>query len=256
MGVSSLPDWTPDVAKPKHIAIIMDGNQRWARAQGLPSLEGHRAGARAVRRTLKACAHQGIQVLTLFAFSSENWRRPEEEVAGLMSLFLESLEQELPELIEQSVRLRFFGDLSAFSKTLRQQMHQAMAATESKQRIQLNVGVNYGGRWDIVQASQALVSEALEGQIQLSDVDEQRMDRLMCLADCPPVDLCIRTSGEERISNFLLWQLAYAELSFTPVYWPDFDGEQLQAQLEIYSRRKRRFGRSQQQINQTQLEQG
>jgi Undecaprenyl pyrophosphate synthetase (EC 2.5.1.31) len=196
----------------QHIAIIMDGNGRWAAQRKRPRTWGHKAGVKAVKSTLKACVKAGIGHLTLFAFSSENWRRPETEVNRLMTLFLNSLEKETPELTAQGVAIRFIGDLSAFSEKLQTKMSQVASLNPKKQRLTLNVAVNYGGRWDIVQAAKKIASEHQQESIRLSDLDESLFHRFTCLSDQPTIDLLIRTGGEQRISNFLLWQCAYTEL--------------------------------------------
>ncbi len=250
---SNAPDWKPGLATPKHIAIIMDGNQRWANAKGLPGLEGHKEGAKAVKRTVKACVRQGVQALTLFAFSSENWRRPEEEVAGLMKLFFDALKTEVSELVQEGVKLTFFGDLSAFDEPLITEMSYAMEQTKSNQGFALNVAVNYGGRWDILNAAKEMMKEAAKNGQLIDDLTEPDFEAYLALNDLPNVDLCIRTSGEQRISNFLLWQIAYAELIFTPVYWPDFDEANLKSLINVYASRQRRFGRSSAQINRLEV---
>ncbi len=229
---------------PRHVAIIMDGNGRWAERRHRPRSMGHRAGQKAVRASVRACRERGIAVLTLFAFSSENWRRPQEEVGALMELFLHALDSEVEELHGNSVRLRFIGALEAFAPSLRERMLAAMRRTADNTALALNVAVNYGGRWDIAQAARTLALEAVRGDLDPVDIDEHRLAAQLCLADLPPPDLLIRTGGEHRISNFLLWQLAYAELYFTDTLWPDFDAHALDAALDAYSHRERRFGRT------------
>ena len=233
---------------PRHIAIVMDGNGRWAKARLRPRSFGHHAGRKAVREVVEGCLRQGVEALTLFAFSSENWQRPEDEVGALMDLFLRALDKEVDELHEQGVRLRFIGDLSAFGAGLRQRMHAAMARTEANTTLQLNVAVNYGGRWDIVQAARAAAQAVARGELAVAQIDEVHLSGWTCLAELPPLDLFIRTGGEVRVSNFLLWQLAYAELYFTDTLWPDFDQAYLQRAIEEFARRERRYGRTGEQI--------
>ncbi|KAA3644313.1 MAG: di-trans,poly-cis-decaprenylcistransferase [Proteobacteria bacterium] len=233
----------------QHIAIIMDGNGRWAAQRKRPRTWGHKAGVKSVKATLKACVKAGIKHLTLFAFSSENWRRPEAEVNRLMTLFLQSLEKETPELTQQGVALRFIGDLSSFSETLQRKMSEVAAIYPQQRRLTLNVAVNYGGRWDIVQAAKQLAFACQQGDVNLSEVDESHFHRYTCLAEQPPIDLMIRTGGEHRISNFLLWQCAYTELFFIETLWPDFDEKVLQSVLDAYQQRERRFGQTSEQLN-------
>jgi len=233
-----------EAAPPQHVAIIMDGNGRWAEQRHRPRSMGHRAGQKAVRATVRACRERGIAALTLFAFSSENWQRPEEEVGALMQLFLRALDSEVDELHASGVRLRFFGGLDAFAPALQQRMHAAMQRTAVNAALALNVAVNYGGRWDIAQAARALAAQVQRGALQADAIDETRLGAALSLADLPPPDLLIRTGGEHRISNFLLWQLAYAELYFTDTLWPDFDAAALDAALHDYAHRERRYGRT------------
>ncbi len=227
---------------PQHIAIIMDGNNRWAKARLLGGITGHKAGVDAVRATVRGCASRGVQALTLFAFSSENWKRPEEEVRGLMDLFLWALDKEVKRLVEHNIRLRVIGDLSPLPQDLQDRIAQSCEMTANNTGMWLVVAVNYGGRWDIAQASRALAQQVQQGLITLDQVDEQRLAQSMCLADLPAVDLCIRTANEQRLSNFLLWQLAYAELWFTPCLWPDFREAQLEQAIQAFNGRERRFG--------------
>lgn len=249
----SIPSSAPDVASvtstiPRHIAIIMDGNNRWARQRGLRGVEGHRQGARAVRATVENCARAGVEVLTVFAFSSENWRRPEEEVNALMSLFLDALAQEVAELHQNGIRLLFIGDLSAFAPELRQKMNEAVQLTAGNRQMTFAVAVNYGGQWDIAQAARQLAGQVEQGTLRAAEISPEKIQQHLCLGDLPLPDLCIRTGGEQRVSNFMLWQLAYAELYFTDQYWPDFDQAALQAALDDYQGRQRRFGRTGEQI--------
>lgn len=233
---------------PRHIAIVMDGNGRWARARHRPRSFGHNAGRKAVREVVEACLREGVQVLTLFAFSSENWQRPKDEVGALMSLFLRALDKEVDELHGHGVRLRFVGDLAAFDETLRGRMISAMQHTAGNEALQMNVAVSYGGRWDIVQASRQAAAAVARGDLLVGEIDEARLGQWMCLAELPPLDLFIRTGGERRISNFLLWQVAYAELYFTETLWPDFDQACLREAIEDYARRERRYGRTSEQV--------
>lgn len=233
---------------PRHIAIVMDGNGRWARARSRPRSIGHRAGARAVNRCIDWCLGRGIPALTLFAFSSENWQRPQEEVGALMQLFMRALDREVDELARRSVCLRFIGQREAFAAELQTRMQRAETATAGGQRLQLSIAASYGGRWDIAQAARALATEALAGRLQVEQIDEFQLAQRMCLADLPDPDLFIRTGGERRISNFLLWQLAYCELHFTPVLWPDVDAGVLDAAVDEFQRRERRFGMTSEQV--------
>lgn len=227
---------------PRHIAIVMDGNGRWAERRRRPRSFGHREGQKAVRAAVEFCRRRGVEALTLFAFSSENWKRPQGEVGALMQLFLRALEREVDELHANGVRIEFVGDLSAFSAELAARMQAAMRRTQDNTALRLNVAVNYGGRWDVVQAARALAQAAARGELAPEAIDEAAFARRVCLADQPPVDLFIRTGGELRISNFLLWQVAYAELYFTDALWPDVDAVVLDAALAEYARRERRYG--------------
>ena len=233
---------------PRHIAIVMDGNGRWAKARHRPRNFGHNAGRKAVRAVVEACLHEGVQVLTLFAFSSENWQRPQEEVGALMSLFVRALDMEVDELSAHGVRLRFIGDLDAFDAPLRQRMHAAMQSTAGNTQLQVNVAVNYGGRWDITQACRQAAQAVARGELSLDQIDEARVGNWMTLAEGPALDLLIRTGGESRLSNFLLWQAAYAELYFTDTLWPDFDQACLHQAIEDYVQRERRYGRTSEQV--------
>ena len=233
---------------PRHIAIVMDGNGRWAKARFQPRSFGHNAGRKAVRDVIEGCVRQGVEALTLFAFSSENWQRPEDEVSALMGLFLRALDKEVDELHAQGVRLRFIGELAGFSDELRQRMERAMARTAQNTRLQLNIAVNYGGRWDIVQAARQAALTIGRGELAVEALDEATLGRWMSLAELPPLDLFIRTGGEQRISNFLLWQAAYAELYFTDTLWPDFDQACLARAIDDYARRERRYGRTSEQV--------
>jgi len=229
---------------PKHIAIIMDGNGRWAKKRLLPRFAGHKAGVKATRRIIEICATKKITALTLFAFSSENWKRPEKEVSLLMDLFASSLKDEAPSLHENNIRMRIIGDRSAFSEKLQQRIIAAEALTENNTGMCLNVAANYGGRWDVVQAVQRLLAEGVVAD----EITEQKINQYISLADLPEPDLFIRTGGEHRISNFLLWQLAYTELHFTECLWPAFGEEELSAALADFAGRQRRYGQTPEQV--------
>lgn len=237
--------------KPRHLAVIMDGNGRWARSRMLPRPAGHHAGVDSVRRTLENCGRIGIEVLTLFAFSSENWRRPEDEVSLLMNLFLRTLEKEVARLHENNVRVRLIGDRGRLSDRLRQKITNAEALTANNSGITLVIAASYGGRWDIAQAAQRLAEAVRAGSLEPNQINEDLLSAQINLADLPPPDLLIRTGGERRISNFLLWQLAYAELYFTDTLWPDFGETELFAALDWFAGRERRFGQTSEQIGQT-----
>ncbi|KAB7776406.1 Ditrans,polycis-undecaprenyl-diphosphate synthase ((2E,6E)-farnesyl-diphosphate specific) [Xanthomonas sacchari] len=227
---------------PRHLAIIMDGNGRWAQRRRRPRVIGHRAGARAVNRTIDFCLERGIGALTLFAFSSENWGRPQEEVDALMKLFLHALDREVEELQRRGVRVRFIGDRSRFAPSLCERMAQAEARTRDNQALHLSIAASYGGRQDIALAARALAEDVAAGRLRPEQIDEEALSARMALAELPPPDLFIRTGGDLRISNFLLWQLAYTELWFTETLWPEFGPEVLQQALDDYARRERRFG--------------
>ena len=227
---------------PRHIAIIMDGNGRWAQQRHRPRIIGHRAGARAVNRCVEFCLQHGVGAMTLFAFSSENWNRPTEEVGGLMKLFLGALEREVDELHRLGARLRFIGERSRFDGPILARMQAAEALTAGNTRLQLSIAASYGGRQDIAQAARALAEDIAAGRLRPDQVDEDALSARMALADLPAPDLFIRTGGEIRISNFLLWQLAYTELWFTETLWPDVDAATLQLAIDDYAGRERRFG--------------
>ena len=233
----------PDI--PKHIAIIMDGNGRWAKRRLLPRIEGHRRGVEAVRAAIRDCADKGVKYLTLFAFSSENWRRPEEEVSLLMQLFVLALEREVVKLHENEIRFKVIGDLSRFEPRLQQLIYDGERLTENNQRLTLTIAANYGGRWDILQAANRLLLEQPE---RAQGFTEEDLTPYLSMAYAPEPDLFIRTGGEQRISNFLLWQLAYSELYFTETLWPDFDRQALEAAIASYQSRERRFGRTSEQL--------
>lgn len=233
---------------PRHVAIIMDGNGRWAKARHRPRTVGHRAGVRAVNACIDACLEQGIEVLTLFAFSSENWRRPKEEIGALMQLFLRALDREVSELHRRGVRLRFIGAREDFGTEISTRMTQAETLTQGNRRMHLNIAFGYGGRWDITQATKALAQDVATGKLAPQDIDEACLSARFPLHDLPEPDLFIRTGGEMRISNFLLWHLAYSELYFTDTLWPDFDAASLHLALAEFARRERRFGMTSEQV--------
>lgn len=232
-------------AIPRHVAIIMDGNGRWAKQRFLPRIAGHRRGVEAVREVIRACIGRGIEYLTLFAFSSENWRRPPEEVSFLMRLFMVALEQEVDKLHANGIRFNVIGDVSRFEPRLVQLITDAQALTRGNSRLTLTVAANYGGRWDILQAMNRLLRERPEIAGRVTEAD---LAPYLALKDAPEPDLFVRTGGEERISNFLLWQLAYTEFYFTPVLWPDFGAAQLDRAIASYGERERRFGRTSEQL--------
>lgn len=235
-------DTTMHSGLPAHIAVVMDGNGRWARRRGLPRNLGHRAGVKAVRAAVRRAGELGVGHLTLFAFSSENWSRPATEVTGLMKLFLDALGREVAELHENRVRLRFIGDLGRLSQRLRTAMADAEQLTAENDGLRLNVAVGYGGRWEIVEATKRMAQWAADGKISAEQIDDQMMSSVMSLAHGPDPDLVIRTGGEQRASNFLLWHMAYAELYFSNALWPDFDAAALDEAIEWFRGRTRRFG--------------
>ncbi|MBY5948833.1 isoprenyl transferase [Photobacterium rosenbergii] len=233
---------------PKHVAVIMDGNGRWAKAKGKPRVFGHKAGVEAVRKTVSTARRLGIQCVTLFAFSSENWRRPEDEVSLLMELFMTVLSREVKRLHKNNIRLRIIGDTRRFSERLQKKISDAEALTADNTGLVLNVAANYGGQWDILQAAKQLVQQAAEQGLTESDITEDMLASGLSTAGLPDVDLLIRTSGERRISNFMLWQTAYAELYFTEQHWPDFDEESFAEAVAWFVNRERRFGCTGEQI--------
>ncbi|MCD6007236.1 polyprenyl diphosphate synthase [Halomonas sp. IOP_31] len=233
---------------PRHVAIIMDGNNRWARAHGLPGTRGHRAGVEAVRAVIRRAAERGIETLTLFAFSSENWKRPSSEVSALMELFLMALKREVRKLHEHDIRLTVIGERERFSSSIQEHIERAEALTADNHGLHLVIAANYGGHRDIALAARRLAARVEAGQLTAEAIDEQLLEREIDQGRVPPVDLCIRTSGEQRISNFLLWQLAYSEFYFSPLLWPDFSADAFDAALNDYCRRQRRFGMTQEQI--------
>lgn len=236
-------------ALPRHVAIIMDGNGRWAKRRKLPRIAGHRAGVENVRDIVRYCAESGIETLTLFAFSSENWRRPPSEVKLLFELFIVAIEQEIDRLLEAGVRLRIIGDREPFPPKLRQCIDMAEQRTAGNDRLNLVIAANYGGRWDITNAVRSLAAEVEAGTLKASDIDPERVQRELCLADLSEPDLFIRSGGEQRISNYLLWQLAYTELYFTECLWPDFGTEEFEQALGSFASRQRRFGRTGEQVS-------
>jgi undecaprenyl diphosphate synthase len=241
MKYSSSTTDVPDAPKvPRHLAIIMDGNGRWATKRFLPRVAGHVKGVEAVRTVVEACAERGIEYLTVFAFSSENWRRPEEEVSLLMKLFVTALEREVSKMHANNIRLKVVGDLSRFDQKLQDMIANAERKTANNTRMTVTVCANYGGRWDIMQAIGKMVAEHPGA----TDFSEEQLAPYLSMAYAPEPDLFIRTGGEERISNFLLWQLAYTELHFTDTYWPDFNAERLDEAIASYQGRERRFGRT------------
>ncbi len=233
---------------PQHIAIIMDGNGRWAKQRHLPRMLGHQEGVKAVRKVIKSCSEMGIKVLTLFAFSSENWQRPEQEVNYLMTLFLNTLKNEIDKLVRNNVQLRMVGNLDRFKLPLRQWIDKSQTLTAHNTGLQLIIAVNYSGQWDIVQATQKLMDDVKRGVLVAEDLTQEVFSNYLSLAHLPDLDLLIRTSGEYRISNFLLWQLAYTELYFTNTLWPDFNEQALNKALHFYAQRERRFGFTSEQL--------
>ena len=227
---------------PRHLAVIMDGNGRWAQQRRRPRAIGHRAGARAVNLCIDFCLEQGISALTLFAFSSENWGRPEEEVGALMKLFLNALASEVEELHRRGVRVRFIGERDRFGEAIRHRMEASESLTRANDVLHLTIAASYGGRWDIANAARSLAADVAAGRLRPEDIDETTLGARTALAELPPPDLFIRTGGDLRISNFLLWQLAYTELWFTETLWPDVDAATLRQALSDYAMRERRFG--------------
>jgi undecaprenyl diphosphate synthase len=233
---------------PRHVAIIMDGNGRWATARRLPRVAGHKQGVEAVRTIVEACARAGVDYLTLFAFSSENWRRPPEEVSLLMRLFVSALEREVSKLNENGIRLRVIGELDAFEPKLRALIDESQRRTAENHRMTLTICANYGGRWDMLRAMRLLLKDRPDLALRPDAITESDFAQHLSMGDAPEPDLFIRTGGEQRISNFLLWQLAYTELYFTDVHWPAFDAEQLERAFESFRSRERRFGRTSEQL--------
>ena len=230
---------------PRHVAIIMDGNGRWAKQRMLPRVAGHRKGVEAVRTTVRACIERGVDFLTLFAFSSENWRRPADEVSILMQLFLRALEQEVVKLDENGIRFKVIGDTSRFEPRIRELIAAGEALTAQNTRLTLTIAANYGGRWDIAQAAHKLIAANPEAA---QTFEPEALEQFLSMAYAPEPDLFIRTGGEQRISNFMLWQLAYAEFYFSDMLWPDFDAAALETAIASYQQRERRFGRTSEQV--------
>lgn len=233
----------------KHVAIIMDGNNRWAKQRNQLGVSGHKAGVASVRAVVKTCAEQGVEVLTLFAFSSENWRRPEDEVSALMKLFLFALQREVEKLHKNNISLKIIGDRQKFSAQLQEYMQKAETLTADNTGMTLVIAANYGGHWDIVQSTQKIAEQVKAGFLEPKDITEDLVQSFLCLGDQPMPDLLVRTAGEQRISNFMLWQLAYTEFYFSELYWPDFKEAQMLSALEAYGSRKRRFGQTDDQLS-------
>ncbi|HEY0748808.1 MAG TPA: polyprenyl diphosphate synthase [Steroidobacteraceae bacterium] len=238
----------PMADSPQHVAIIMDGNGRWARSRGMPRAAGHRASVKVVRKIVEECAAHGVRYLTLFAFSSENWLRPPEEVGMLMGLFFDALEREVADLHRNQVRLRFIGDRDSLGAELRQRISDAETLTDGNAGLGLMVAVAYGGRWDITQACKSLAADVVAGKLASADITQSAIAERLALACVPDPDLLIRTGGEQRISNFLLWNLAYTELYFSEALWPEFSAVHLQAAFEHFAQRERRFGKTSAQL--------
>lgn len=233
---------------PRHIAIIMDGNGRWARRRGGPRAQGHQAGFSTTRDIVEVCGRLQIESLTLFAFSSENWKRPEKEVGFLLDLFLRALKSEVANLHQNKVRMQFIGERSAFSSKLQAEMQSAEEKTQNNTGLKLAIAVNYGGRWDIVNATKKIAEQVAQGQLAVESIDQTLFNDYVCLSEFSEPDLFIRTGGEKRISNYLLWHLAYTELYFTDVLWPDFSENELHRALDFFARRQRRFGQTGEQV--------
>jgi len=237
---------TPNI--PKHVAIIMDGNGRWAQKRGSPRIAGHKAGVETVRSVITTCVEKGIEVVTLFAFSSENWRRPEKEVTLLMGLFLMALQREVKKLHKNGVRLKIVGDVSAFDEKIQKSIIKAEELTKDNKTLVLNIAANYGGQWDITQSVKSLATKVEAGELKANEITPELISQNLSMSDLPEPDLFIRTGGEQRISNFLIWQLAYSELYFTDTLWPDFDKQAFEEALKSFAGRQRRFGHTGEQI--------
>jgi len=233
---------------PRHVAIIMDGNNRWAKKRFMPGVAGHKAGVDAVRAVVETSAREGVEVLTLFAFSSENWRRPEDEVGALMQLFVMALQREVKKLHKNNIRLVVMGDTSGFSDQIQGLIAEAEALTRDNQKMTLVVAANYGGQWDIAQATRKVAEQVKAGQLEPEDINEQTLHQYTWLSEFPAPDLMIRTGGEQRISNFMLWQTAYAEFYFSDALWPDFKEEEYKKALAAFAARTRRFGQTDDQL--------
>jgi len=243
------PTVNEEAPVPQHVCIIMDGNGRWAKKRLMPRVFGHRKGVEVTRKSIKFFAGAGVKNLTLFAFSSENWNRPAEEVSSLMELFLRSLKQNSAELNDNNIRIRFIGDRGGFSQVLQDQITESEKLTADNKLMNLNIAANYGGQWDILNAVKSIVSKVASNELTLEEIDQPKFESELSLTNTPDPDLFIRTGGEKRISNFLLWQLAYAELYFTNVLWPDFSRREMQRALDVYSKRQRRYGKTGEQMD-------
>ena len=233
---------------PEHIAIIMDGNGRWARQRGLPRVAGHRKGVETVRSIIQACAKRKIPWLTLFAFSSENWRRPKKEVELLMDLFIQALDKEIQELHQNNIRFQIVGDISPLSQSIKERVAKSEALTKDNSGLTLSIALNYGGRWDIAEAARRITRDVVDGKQDIAEISEETLCAHLSTAGMPDPDLFIRTGGEKRISNFLLWQLAYTELYFTDIYWPDFNDSEFVKALNSFTQRQRRYGQTGEQV--------
>ena len=234
---------------PKHVAIIMDGNGRWAESKGKHRVFGHKHGVKSLRKAITFANGKNLQALTIYAFSSENWKRPEKEVSMLMELFFTVLGSEVKTLHKHNIKLKVIGDVAGFSERLQKKVAQAEQLTKNNTGLVLNVAANYGGHWDITQATKHLASLVKEGELSIEDITEEKLNKTLSLGELPPVDLMIRTGGDHRISNFLLWQMAYAELYFSDVLWPDFDADEFQRALDIFAGKERRFGQTSEQVS-------
>ena len=248
MTIKTELDLPANVQLPRHIAIIMDGNNRWAKKRFLPSLAGHKAGVKSVRSVIEGCVELGVESLSLFAFSTENWKRPAFEVKGLMELFGIALDRETKKLHKNNIRLIVIGDKSRFSQSLQKRIEKAELLTKDNDGLTLNIAANYGGQWDIVEAAKAFAEDCLSGKTTPEQLDETVFNGYVNLADQPKPDLCIRTGGESRMSNFLVWQMAYTEYHFVDCYWPDFNKQHLVAAIKDFTSRERRFGKTSEQL--------
>jgi len=233
---------------PRHVAIVMDGNNRWAKRRHLPGVAGHKAGVKSVRIVIEQAARLGVEVLTLFAFSSENWQRPEKEVNALMQLFLNALQKEVKKLHEHDIRLQIIGDVTGFSEILQEHIHKAHELTKNNKGLTLVVAANYGGRWDMSHAAKQIATEVQAGNLAPENITPEVFHQYTCLSEYPEPDICIRTGGEFRISNFMLWQFAYTELVFSDALWPDFNEQNFWSAITQYNSRTRRFGRTDEQL--------
>ena len=247
---SNIEQQLSDLKIPNHVAIIMDGNGRWAQQQGKKRVFGHKSGVESVRSTVTTARKLGVKALTLFAFSSENWQRPEEEVSVLMELFMLVLNREVKRLHKNDIRFQVIGDVSRFSDKLQEKIRAAEQLTEHNTGMVLSVAANYGGRWDIANAAKQLAAAVANQEMQLNDIDENALDRFTSLTNMPDLDLMIRTGGDHRISNFLLWQAAYAEFYFTDVLWPEFNEDEFIRAVDVFTQRERRFGKTGEQVKQ------